>query len=81
MDFLVAPALELSLVPPSWLHKSLVFGWAAHCNVSARAPLCTLSSAPFFPAFQVTYIISICALPSEFTGIFSEEPERVVKNW
>jgi hypothetical protein len=30
---------------------------------------------------QVTYIISICALPAEFTGIFSEEPDRVVKNW
>jgi inorganic pyrophosphatase len=29
----------------------------------------------------VTYIISICALPAEFTGIFSEEPDRVVKNW
>ena len=30
---------------------------------------------------QVAYIISVCALPSEFAGIFSEEPERVVKNW
>ncbi|KAL4855826.1 Pyrophosphate-energized vacuolar membrane proton pump [Chlorella vulgaris] len=29
----------------------------------------------------VVYVISVCALPAEFTGIFSEEPERVVKNW
>jgi Na+/H+-translocating membrane pyrophosphatase len=29
----------------------------------------------------VVYVLSVCALPSEFTGIFSEEPERVVKNW
>ena len=27
------------------------------------------------------YVLSVCALPAEFTGIFSEEPERVVKNW
>lgn len=30
---------------------------------------------------QVVYIISVCALPAEFTGIFTEEPERIVKNW
>ncbi|KAL4427599.1 hypothetical protein ABPG75_001688 [Micractinium tetrahymenae] len=29
----------------------------------------------------VAYIISICALPHEFAGLFAEEPERTVKNW
>ncbi len=33
------------------------------------------------PHPQVAYVISICALPSEFTGLFAEEPERAVKNW
>ena len=26
-------------------------------------------------------MISYVALPAEFTGIFTDEPERVVKNW
>ena len=29
----------------------------------------------------MVYVISVCCLPAEFMGIFSEEPERVVKNW
>lgn len=33
------------------------------------------------PPPKVAYVISICALPSEFTGLFAEEPERAVKNW
>ena len=30
---------------------------------------------------QVVFAISYYALPPEFTGIFSDEPERAVKNW
>jgi len=29
----------------------------------------------------VVYVLSVCALPAEFTGLFAEEPERAVKNW
>ena len=36
---------------------------------------------PSPPPVQVVYVLSVCCLPSEFIGIFSEEPERVVKNW
>lgn len=30
---------------------------------------------------QVVFAISWFALPSEFTHIFSAEPDRIVKNW
>ena len=30
---------------------------------------------------QAVFAISYFALPAEFTGIFTDEPERVVKNW
>lgn len=30
---------------------------------------------------QVVFVISWFGLPSHFTGIFTAEPERVVKNW
>ena len=30
---------------------------------------------------QVVFLISWAALPAEFTGIFTDEPDRVVKNW
>lgn len=30
---------------------------------------------------QVVFAISWFALPAEFTGIFSAEPDRIVKNW
>ena len=30
---------------------------------------------------QVVFVISWFALPSEFTHIFSAEPDRIVKNW
>ena len=29
----------------------------------------------------VTYFLAICALPSEFTGLFTDDPTRAVKNW
>jgi H+-translocating diphosphatase len=29
----------------------------------------------------VAYILSVGALPSEFTGLFIDDPERAVKNW
>jgi inorganic pyrophosphatase len=29
----------------------------------------------------VTFILAMCALPSEFTGLFTEDPTRAVKNW
>ena len=32
-------------------------------------------------ALQVVFVISWYALPTEFTGIFSAEPDRIVKNW
>ena len=32
-------------------------------------------------ASQVVFVISWFALPTEFTGIFSAEPDRIVKNW
>jgi inorganic pyrophosphatase len=32
-------------------------------------------------AWQVVFLISYVALPKEFTGIFTDEPDRVVKNW
>ena len=28
-----------------------------------------------------TYIVSVLALPSEFAGLYSDDPERTVKNW
>ena len=30
---------------------------------------------------QVVFLISWAALPAEFTGIFTDDPDRVVKNW
>ena len=30
---------------------------------------------------QAVFVISYVALPAEFAGIFTDEPERVVKNW
>ena len=30
---------------------------------------------------QAVLAVSLCALPKEFSGIFTEEKERVVKNW
>lgn len=30
---------------------------------------------------QAVLAVSLCALPKEFTGIFTEEKDRVVKNW
>lgn len=30
---------------------------------------------------QVVFGISYYALPPEFTGIFTDEPDRIVKNW
>lgn len=30
---------------------------------------------------QVTLLISLYALPHEFTGIFTNDPLRAVKNW
>ena len=32
-------------------------------------------------AVQAVFVISWFGLPKEFTGIFSEDPLRVVKNW
>lgn len=32
-------------------------------------------------ALQAVLAVTLCALPKEFTGIFSETPEKVVKNW
>jgi hypothetical protein len=29
----------------------------------------------------VALVISLGALPKEFTGIFADEPEKIVKNW
>jgi hypothetical protein len=37
-----------------------------------------VSTALMTPA---VYLISIYALPSEFSGIFVQDPERLVKNW
>ncbi len=31
--------------------------------------------------WQVVFAISYYALPPEFTGIFTDEPDRIVKNW
>lgn len=30
---------------------------------------------------QAVLAVSLCALPKEFSGIFTEEKDRVVKNW
>ena len=30
---------------------------------------------------QVVFVISWFGLPSEFSGIFSDQPDRIVKNW
>ena len=30
---------------------------------------------------QVAYLLAVTALPAEFTGIFTADPYRVVKNW
>jgi len=30
---------------------------------------------------QAVLAVSLCALPAEFTGIFTEDKGRVVKNW
>lgn len=30
---------------------------------------------------QAVLAVSLCALPKEFTGIFTEDKDRVVKNW
>ncbi len=32
-------------------------------------------------AVQAALVISLGALPKEFTGIFADDPERIVKNW
>ena len=29
----------------------------------------------------MAYIISVCALPAEFTGLFADDPEKPVRNW
>ena len=42
--------------------------------------LCRSAEAPW-SALQVVFVISWYALPTEFTGIFSAEPDRIVKNW
>ena len=30
---------------------------------------------------QVAYLLAVTALPAEFTGIFTADPYRIVKNW
>ena len=30
---------------------------------------------------QAVLAVSLCALPKEFSGIFTEDPDRLVKNW
>lgn len=37
-----------------------------------------ISTALMTPA---TYLITVLALPSEFSGLFNDDPERMVKNW
>lgn len=37
-----------------------------------------ISTALMTPA---AYIVTVCALPSEFTGLFTDDPARAVKNW
>lgn len=37
--------------------------------------------AVMFTALQVTLLLSLYALPHEFTGIFTSDPLRVVRNW
>ena len=39
------------------------------------------SAEAAWSASQVVFVISWYALPTEFTGIFSAEPDRIVKNW
>ena len=41
----------------------------------------TPSSSQGVVAGQVAYGLAVTALPAEFTGIFTADPYRVVKNW
>ncbi len=48
-------------------------------TIWARATALALTVVLAVP--QVVFAVSYYALPHEFTGIFGNDPERVVKNW
>ena len=56
-----------------------VIGWLPQ-DMVVMSWLCR-SAEVAWSALQVVFVISWYALPSEFTGIFSAEPDRIVKNW
>ena len=41
---------------------------------------CQTDNLTFLPT-QVVFLLSWFALPHEFTGIFTSDPLKVVKNW
>lgn len=41
----------------------------------------TKAAEDLHACLQVVFAISYYALPPEFTGIFTDEPDRIVKNW